>query len=316
MILVGVNAAVASGVIVHAIHASVLLITVLLVHLLGILLFHGVMRSLHLTGQTARRTLWWVVLLRRLRVHGSKGGVVVLCWHAHGWVYRWWGCWSVWSSRRSRVVLRSSPRESDTRITDWITLHLVDGHLSCMSLDKLHEAATLSWWNLHIGDFAESLEEGSQFILGNVTRESTDKDGRVVRVGELVHWLRGTIVSQRWHAHLHHAHLVHTTWLVLWCRSRDAHRSVAAVDALHLCKSALLVHLISKSDKSVATRDAAHRISHNLGRLARCVAALEERDEHILVDFWAQVTDEDGVLWSALIASTARLTTIRVSNLV
>jgi hypothetical protein len=78
-------------------------------------------------------------------------------WHAHGVVLRWWGGRAVWCASWSGVVLRAAPGETNTRVTNRIALHLVDGHLSSMTLDELNETTTLSWWDLNIGDLAKAL---------------------------------------------------------------------------------------------------------------------------------------------------------------
>jgi len=88
---------------------------------------------------------------------------------------------------------------------------------------------------------------------------------------------------------------------VLGGSSRDAHRSVAAVDALHLNESALLVVLVGEADETVASALAAHSIGHDLGRLARGEASLEEGNQDVLVDLGAKVADEDAVLGTAVI---------------
>jgi hypothetical protein len=87
----------------------------------------------------------------------------------------------------TRVVLRTAPRKPNTRVTNRITLHLVDGHLGRVAVDKLDKATALARGDLDVGDLAESLEEGTQLILRHVTREATHEDGRVVGVSELVH---------------------------------------------------------------------------------------------------------------------------------
>lgn len=66
---------------------------------------------------------------------------------------------AVWGAGWPRVVLRTSPRETNSRVANRISLHLVDGHLSRMSLNELDETAALSGWDLNIGDLAEALEE-------------------------------------------------------------------------------------------------------------------------------------------------------------
>ena len=120
-----------------------------------------------------------------------------------------------------------------------------------MTLHELHEAATLSRRDLDVGDLAEALEERTELVLSDVSREPTDEDSGVVGVCELVHWLWLAIVSHRWIAHLvvhvwsgwtrsaaawHAAHAPRSSAasFVLWRRSRDAHGSIAAVDTLHL----------------------------------------------------------------------------------
>jgi hypothetical protein len=65
-----------------------------------------------------------------------------------------------------------------------------------MTLYELDEAATLSRWDLHVGNLTKALEERTKFIFGDVSRETSDEDGGVVRVSELVHGLRGTIVTE------------------------------------------------------------------------------------------------------------------------
>ena len=124
-----------------------------------------------------------------------KVAVGVRRWHSHGLVL-WWGrSRSVGSSGGARIVLRASPGKTDTGVANWITLHLVDGHLSGVALDKLDKAAALSGRDLYVGDFAEALEEGTEFILGDVARETSNENGRVVGIRELVHGLRSTIIS-------------------------------------------------------------------------------------------------------------------------
>lgn len=93
----------------------------------------------------------------------------------------------------SRVVLAAAPREANARVADGVALHLVDGHLSSMAVNELHEAAALARGDLDVGDLAESLEEGAELVLGNVPGQATDEDRGVVRVSELVHGLHGLV---------------------------------------------------------------------------------------------------------------------------
>jgi hypothetical protein len=181
-----------------------------------------------------------------------------------------------------------------------------------MTLNELDETAALARRDLDIGDLAKSLEERAKLILGDIAGQSTNKNGRVVGVGELVHRLRSTVEAHRWstHGRVHtrgarHAHATgnDTRTLVLGSSGGDAHRAVTAVDSLHLTQSALLIVLIGETNEAVSTRHAADGVGHNLGRLAGWEAALEEGNEHILVDLGTQVTNEDRVLGASVITT-------------
>lgn len=218
-------------------------------------------------------------------------------------------CRAVRRSGGARVVLAASPRQSNPRVSDRVALHLVDGHLGGVSLDKLDESASLSGRNLDVGDFSKALEEGTELVLGDVSGKASDKDGRVVGVCELVHGLGSSIVSHRGSTHGVHSHGSggtghgrRSTGPALRGGGRNAHGTVAAVDTLHLGQGAVLILLVRESDKSVSARHSADGVGHNLGRLARRESRLEERDEDVFVDFRAEITDKDGVLGSAVVA--------------
>lgn len=198
---------------------------------------------------------------------------LVLWWHSHLLVMGWWWSWAVWGSGWTRVVLAASPRETDARVTDWVTLHLVDSHLGCVALNELDESTALSGWDLDVGDLSKALEERAELILGDIARQTSNKDSSVVWISELVHWLRSTIVTHwgrcthrvhAWsHASAHTAtgHTAHNSWgstarLVLWSGRRDAHRAVTAVNTLHLGEGTLLVALLRETNKAVTTRHA------------------------------------------------------------
>lgn len=196
-----------------------------------------------------------------------------------------------------------------------------------MTLDELDEATSLSWRDLDIGDFAKPLEERSQFVLCNVTRQTSNENGGVVGIGELVHWLRGAIVAHwRWCVHGIHAwchtathaawtlHATHstlwtTTGLVLWGSSADTHWSVAAVHTLHFGQGALLITFLREAYKSIATRHSRDRIGHYLGRLARRESALEQRNQDIFINLWPKITNKDRKLWSTIITSVGKTAT-------
>lgn len=207
--------------------------------------------------------------------------------HAHRLILGWGRSRAIRSASWTRVVLGAAPRKTNARVTNGVTLHLVDGHLSSMALDELNETTALSGGDLDIGNLAKALEEGAELILSNIARKASNEDGGVVGVGELIHGLGSTIVVDRgrsthgvhsWATHtgtststgshtaLHwHASWASTTRLVLWGGSRDSHGSVAAVNALHLSKSALLVLLIGETDEAITTRHARDGVCHYLG---------------------------------------------------
>lgn len=93
---------------------------------------------------------------------------------------------------------------------------------------------------------------------------------------------------------------------VLGSGSRDPHRTIAAVNSLHLDEGTLLVVLVREANKSVAAALAGHGIGHDLGRLARGEASLEERDQDVFVDLGAKVANEDAVLGTAIVSIGGR----------
>jgi hypothetical protein len=100
--------------------------------------------------------------------------------------------------------------------------------------------------------------------------------------------------------------------LITWCipvlggGGRDPHRSVTAVNTLHLYKSTLLVVLIGETNKAIATALTRHGIGHDLGRLARGEASLEERNQDILVDLRSEIAHEDAVFGATVISVVFR----------
>lgn len=262
-----------------------------------------------------------LLLLLTTNLHGSKATVRVLRRHAHGRVDWWWGSRTVRGTGRARVVLAATPAEADTRVTDRVALHLVDGHLGGVALDELDETAALAGRDLDICDLAEALEERAELIFGDVATKAANENGGVVRVGELVHWLGSTVETKRRGTHAVHAngtarHTAHGSGtsvlvLVLGGGSANAHGSVAAVNALHLGEGTLLVCLVGEANEAIATRKAADRVRHYLGRLAAGEAVLEDADENVLVDLGAEIANEDGVLGATVIAAAVSKTTTR-----
>ena len=250
---------------------------------------------------------------RVTNLHRRKAAILVGRGHAHRRVHgRRRRSRAIRASGRTGVVLRAAPAQTHTGVADGVTLHLVDGHLSGMALNELNEATALSGGDLDVGDLTESLEERPKLILGDIAGKSTNKDSCVVGVSELVHGLRSTVEAHggSTHGRVHtrgtgHAHTAgnDTRTLVLGSSGGDTHRTVATVDSLHLAQSTLLVVLVGETNEAVATRHAADRVGHDLGRLAGWEAALEEGHEYILVDLRAQITNEDGILRATVITA-------------
>ena len=100
-----------------------------------------------------------LLLLLSTHFHGGEATVRVLRRHAHRRVNWWWRSRTVRSACGARVVLAATPAEADTRVTDGVALHLVDGHLSSVALNELDETAALARGNLDVGNLAKALEE-------------------------------------------------------------------------------------------------------------------------------------------------------------
>jgi hypothetical protein len=267
----------------------------------------------------------WLALVDRLydrnasHLHRCVAAAKVLRRHAHaGSVNGRWGCRTVRSASWAGVVLGTSPAKTNARVANRVALHLVDGHLRCVTLHELDESASLAWRDLHVGDLAEALEERAELVLGDVAGQAANEHSGVVGVGELVHGLGSAVVAHRRGAHGVHTHaraaatLLHTAHttgaartaaLVLGSRGADAHGSVAAVDALHLGKGLLLVVLAREAHEAVAARHSGDGIGHYLRGLGGCVPVLEQLDEDKLGHLGAKVTHEDGILGTALIAA-------------
>lgn len=252
-------------------------------------------------------------------LHGGEPAVLVGRGHTHGGVHgRRRGSRAVGAAGGAGVVLGATPAEANAGVTDGVALHLVDGHLGSVALDELDETTALSGGNLDVGDFSEALEERAELILGDVAGQTTNEDSGVVGVGELVHRLGSTVeghgraahgrvhASGAGHTHASSTVAANTGTLVLGGSGGDAHGAVAAVDTLHLGESALLVVLIGEADKTVAAGHAADGVGHDLGGLARGEAALEERDENVLVHLRTEITNEDGVLGATVITARGK----------
>lgn len=236
--------------------------------------------------------------------------------HAHGRKDGWGRCWAVRGARGARVVLAATPRKTNARVADGISLHLVDGHFGGVTLDELDESTSFSWGNLHVGDFTEALEEGAKLIFGDISRQTTDENSGVVRVSELVHGLGSTVVPHWRSAHGIHAtrtallrHAVAhglsagTAALVLGGGGGNAHGAVTAVHALHFIERLLLILFACESHETVAARHARDGVRHDLGGLARRVLVLKQLHKDKLVDLGTKIAHEDGELGSALVAA-------------
>ena len=93
---------------------------------------------------------------------------------------------------------------------------------------------------------------------------------------------------------------------LLGSSSADTHGTIAAVHALHLMQSSLLITLIGKAHKSVTARLSSGSIRHDLGGLAALVLVLKQLYEDKLVDLRTQIANEDAVLGATVVAAAAK----------
>ena len=88
--------------------------------------------------------------------------VVVGRWHPHRRVDRWRRSRPVRSASWAGVILGAAPAETNTGVSNGVTLHLVDSHFCSMMLHELDEATSFAWRNSDVGNFTKSLEGRSK----------------------------------------------------------------------------------------------------------------------------------------------------------
>lgn len=108
-----------------------------------------------------------------------------------------------------------------------------------MAMNELHEAAAFAGGDLDVGDLAKALEEGTQLILSDVARQTTNEDGCVVRVRELIHRLHRTLLKTLLLVVGLHAP-VHATLL----HGRCLHHAGTAVVTLTILVASSAEHLV------------------------------------------------------------------------
>lgn len=91
-----------------------------------------------------------------LWVDGTKGAVRSLARNSHLGVYIRRRGRSVRSIRGTVTVLRTTPRKTDAGVANGIALHLGNGSLSRLTLNKLDKATALSRRNLDVGNVTEA----------------------------------------------------------------------------------------------------------------------------------------------------------------
>lgn len=265
--------------------------------------YHCTSRTMLVSDERRERICSYFHLRKSAAVLGCRG-------HAHRRVDgRGWGR-AVRCTGGARVVLRATPAKPNPRIANGIALHLIDGHFGRMALHKLYETTALARGDLDVSDFTKSLEERTELIFCNVAGKTANKDRGVVRIRELVHG-RGAVVAHGGSSHgwIHarsrtHGRRTQEAWtFVLGCSRRNAHGTVAAVNALHLSEGTLLVRLVGKADKTVATRQTADVVGHDLSRLARRKTTLEKRYEYKFIHFGTEVTNKNRILGAAVVTA-------------
>ena len=108
----------------------------------------------------------------------AAAAIGVLRRHTHSWSegdgWRW--CRAVGRASWAGVVLGAAPAKTNTRVADRVALHLVDGHFGSVALYKLNETASLARRDLDVCDFAKTLEEGAELVLGDVAGQTTNEN--------------------------------------------------------------------------------------------------------------------------------------------
>ena len=166
------------------------------------------------------------------------------------------------------VIQPSSPNRT--------SLHLVNFHLSRIPLHKLNKSIAFPWRNLTISDLPETLEERAELIFPNISGKSADKNSGAVRIGKVIHWLRGTVITLRG-APIEYIRTgpgaqgmkIPPTTLVFLGVAVEIRMGITTVDALHLSQSRSLIHPIREPNKPVTTRHPTNGIRHNLCRFSR-----------------------------------------------
>jgi hypothetical protein len=97
--------------------------------------------------------------IKRAYLHWCKATVGMSWRHAHRRVDGWRRGWTIRCAGGTRIVLTTPPREANTRVADRISLHLVDGHLRGVALNKLYKTTPFARRNLDICDLPKALEE-------------------------------------------------------------------------------------------------------------------------------------------------------------
>ena len=87
------------------------------------------------------------------------------------------------------MVLRSSLREADARISDKLTLHLPYRYLGYTAINELNEAITLAGKDPDIYNLPEAVEEQLELMLSYIIRKTANEDSHIVRVSKLMYRL-------------------------------------------------------------------------------------------------------------------------------
>ena len=144
-----------------------------------------------------------------------------------------------------------------------------------MTLHKLNESTAFSRRNLDISDFTESLKKRTKLVFSHIPRKTSDEDGSVVGIGKLIHRLRSAVVSDRWVSHRVHSYgpwvtrhghpdRANSSRFVFWSGGGNPHRTITAIDTLHLGQGALLVALVGKPNEAIAAGHATNWIGQDL----------------------------------------------------
>lgn len=185
---------------------------------------------------------------------------------------------------------------------DIVAVQLADCRGSVLMRIHLHECKATVSLETSLKNIAEVLEERNQVVLGSIRSEVADIAGSLPLRSLLSHHVvaldavsREVVVTERSggsHAHGSHSLLLRDRRLTLLVGPVAADGTRAEPFTVHRSESLVSLSAIAESDKSVSTGATGLHVPHHTGFRYR-TESREGLGQHLVVDFIAQVADED-----------------------